>query len=280
MTTKKKPTASAVKKTPGRPRKVDLEEIINLEEPKQLDKISKARGRKRNADFLSFAEARDFIRGELIPSRNKFQEWHDTNNPKAIPKYPYRVYIDEWVSWNDFLGTNNVFSAREGKAWRDMEEAALWVHSLKIETYAKWIDFCREENSKLPSDIPARPDLVYSKWKSWAHWLGNKPLQKVEAVVEAQKLQIFYIIHEIGYPENVLTFGVDPIGPASFKSRWEQENFQIVKMYWFDPKFATDIKRIVDQLSSPYFGEDNPRICQNVWEINWHLAMLMELFRP
>jgi hypothetical protein len=281
MTTKnpiKKSSGAVNKRPPQPPKKMEIDELKNLEEPNIISKPTKERGRPRNKNYLSFAEAREFVRGELIPSRNKFQDWHDANNPKAIPKYPYRVYIDEWVSWNDFLGTNNVFSERVGKSWRDIEEAAMWVHSLKIETYAKWIEYCKENT--LPEDIPARPDLVYSKWRTWAHWLGNKPIQKVEAIVEAQKLQIFYIIHEQGYPENVLTFGIDQMGPASFKSRWEQEQFQIIKMYWFDPKQAAHIKAVVNSLSSPYLGEDNTRICQNVWEILWNLSMCLELFRP
>jgi hypothetical protein len=278
MTAKEPTKPSKTKKsttTKAKPTR-ELDEIKNLEEPIALP--VKTRGRPKNADYISYEEAREFVRGEMIPSRKKFHEWYDVNKPKAIPRFPYRVYGEEWVSWNDFLGTNNEFGLRAGKAWRELEEAALWVHSLKIESYADWLKYCKEHT--MPEDIPARPDLVYSKWKSWMHWLGNRPIEKLEAVKAAQKLQIFFVIHEEGYPTNVLTFGVDKSGPASFKARWEREKFDIVKMYWYDQSEGSTIKNIVDQLSSPYLGEEHTRIVPNFWEINWHLSMKLELFRP
>ncbi len=256
----------------------EIEEIQNLDEPLPISNDSKSRGRPKNENYLPFKEAREFIRGEMLPSRNGFEDWYNANKPKAIPRFPYRVYKEEWVTWNDFLGTQNVFAERTGKSWRSIEEAALWVHTLNIETYTKWIEYCRENT--LPSDIPARPDIVYKSWKSWGHWLGNKVIKKVETVREAQKVQIFYIIQEQGYPENVLTFGMDKMGPANFKARWEQENFLIIKMFWFDPKHAAQITNIVNSLSSPYLGEDKTRIVPNIWEICWHLSMILELFRP
>jgi hypothetical protein len=276
--TTKKPKDPLVKRPSGRVHHMGKEEILNEEEPLHMPVIHKQRGRPKNDTYLPFEEAREFVRSQLIPSRVKYANWMEINKPTCIPKFPYRVYQDQWVSWNDYLGSNNVFGLRKGKAWREIEAAAMYVHTLKIETYAKWLEYCKENT--LPADIPQRPDLVYAKWRTWAWWLGNKPIPALEAVQAAEKIQIFYIIHEQEYPENVLTFGVDKLGPSNFKLRWEQSGFQIIKMYWYDPKEAAAIKQIVDQLSTDYLGESSTRIVPNIWEILWHLSMRLELFRP
>ena len=270
----RKKAAPTVKRPQGRPKKMDLEDIKNLEEPIYMPPLQKPRGRPKNENYIPYEEAREFIRGEMIPSRNKFHEWWDRNKPKSIPRFPYRVYTDKWVSWNDFLGTDNEFGLRVGKSWRQLEEAAMWVHKLKIESYGKWMEYCKANT--LPEDIPARPDLVYSGWKTWGHWLGNKPVEAIEAVREAQKLQIYYIYHEQGVPENVLNFGVDSIGPSNFKERWEREKFTIIKMFWYDPNEAGEVKKIIDYFSTPYLGDDRQRIVPNIWEIVYYLQMKLE----
>ena len=59
--------------------------------PEASTKEKKRRGRPRNENYLSFEEARDHVRNELIPSRGKFFEWWDRNKPKSIPRFPYLV---------------------------------------------------------------------------------------------------------------------------------------------------------------------------------------------
>lgn len=275
-TNKKKPIPKNTKpiKPAEPPKRLELEEIRNLEEPIYEPKAEgKTRGRPKNENYIPYVEAREFIHGELIPSRKKYHEWWDRNKPKAIPRYPYRVYKD-WVSWNDFLGTDNEFGVRVGRQWRPMDEAITWVHSLKIESYPKWMEWCKENT--LPDDIPARPDLVYNNWRTWNHWLGNRPIEALEAIREARKLAVYYIIHIPGVPENVFTFGMDPVGPTSFKERWEREKFTIIRMFWYEPEQAERVKHILESLSSPYLGDDKQRICPNFWEINYHLELTLQ----
>lgn len=277
MTDKKKPQRKAatptVKRPKGRPRRMETEEIKNLEEPIYFPPNYKPRGRPKNQNYLSYEEAREFMLSEMIPSRNKYYEWWDRNKPKAIPRFPYRVY-KEWTSWNDFLGTKNEFGIRYGRIWRPLEEAAMYVHKLKIETYAKWMEYCKENT--LPNDIPARPDLVYANWKTWGHWLGNRPAEALDAIREAQKLQVYYLIHEQGVPENIITFGVETAGPTVFKERWQREQFDILRMYWYEQEQAPRIKNILDALSTTYLDNDRQRICPNVWEINYYLELTLQ----
>jgi hypothetical protein len=239
----------------------------------------KKRGRPKNENYLSWDEAREFMRSELIPSRGKFFEWWERNKPKAIPRFPYRVYQEEWTSWNDFLGTNNKFNEKIGTKWRPFLEATVWSLRQGLKSQTEWMEFCKLEG-KLPADIPARPDLVYNEWRSWSHWLGNKPVEALQAKQEiAQKVQVYYIIRDQGSPQNVLTFGIEPAGPTALKQRWEEERFDVVRLFWYDPEKSTIIRQIVEALSSAYQGYERQRIVPNVWEIVYHLEMHLDRVR-
>ena len=78
-----------------------VEPQVELEEepkgPEASLREKKKRGRPKNENYLPWDEARAFIRDELLPSRGKFFEWWDRNKPKAIPRFPYRVY-KEWTT--------------------------------------------------------------------------------------------------------------------------------------------------------------------------------------
>lgn len=241
-----------------------------------LNGSSKRKGRPRNTNYLSYEEAREFIRSEMLPSRGKFHEWWDRNKPKAIPKFPYRVYTEEWVSWNDFLGTDNKFNEKVGTKWQPLMEAIKFVHTLKLGSQTEWLEWCRIPGN-LPKDIPARPDLVYDKWRGWTHWLGNKPVEVLAAKQEALKTQVFYLIHEQNTPQNIILCGVEPGGLPAMKDWWEREQFDIVKLFWYDPAHSNRIKYIVDSLSSMYQDYDKQRLVPNVWELTYHLQMTLEL---
>jgi hypothetical protein len=243
--------------------------MSNTDEQQEKTTSKKKRGRPKNENYLPWNDARDFIRSELIPSRGKFFEWHD--------RFPYRVY-KEWVSWNDFLGTDNKFNEKVGTKWRQLDEATVWVHRLKLTSQAQWMDWCREEGN-LPEDVPARPDLVYEKWRSWNHWLGNKPAEAVEAKQQAQRNVVYYIVHEADVPANVFTYGTEAGGLSALKERWEREHFDICRLFWFDHNRANAVKQIVEGLSRPYMGEARQRITPNVWEIVSYLEVHLETIR-
>lgn len=235
-------------------------------------------GRKRDSNYLTFEEAREFIQSEMIPSRNKYEEWYAINKPKQLPRFPYRVYTEGWKGWNDFLGNENEFNAGKQKPWRDMIQATAWAHQQKIATAAAWMAWAKVEGN-LPDDIPARPDLVYKTWKSWNHFLGNTPVAAIEARRETQKIQVYYIIHMPETPQNILWFGVDPT-LTSVKERWEKSKCDIVKLFWYDHEKANTIKSIVDQLSSPYQDSERQRLVPNVWEIVYNLQMHLQTVTP
>lgn len=257
---------------------LSIAEIKLLEEPIEVTpkpETKSNRGRQKSGKYVDYNEASEFIKGEMIPSRTKYYEWWDRHKPKDIPKFAHRIYRNEWKGWNEFLGNDNTFGIHNVSRWRPYEEAMMYVHSLSLTSYAQWMEYCKED--KIPKDIPARPDTVYPKWRTWKHWLGNKAIEAIEAKREAEgRTQVYYIIHEQGVPENVLTFGLEPNGVRGLKDRWDREQFTIIRAFWYDRNEAEYVTNVVNSLSVKYLGEDRQRIVPNYWEIIYYLEQKLD----
>lgn len=228
---------------------------------------SKSAPPRRNKNYLPYEAAREFIRGELIKSRGAYAVWYEREQPKILPKYPYRAYDKSWISWNDFLGTNNKFKEGRSQSWRSYREAVAFVHTLRLRSQRDWLDFCRDHPDKVPNDIPRRPDLTYDSWLSWSHWLGSKPIQAIEAKADASRAAVYYIIRYKDAPGNVMTYGVERLGMAGMRNRWDHAPFDVVKLFWFEQSKAEQIDKIVKTHSMPYLEDDTQRITPNVWSI-------------
>lgn len=246
----------------------------------EKQKEQKTRGRKKNTNYLPWNEARDFIRKECLSSRIKYEEWYQKNKPDVVPRFPYRVY-KEWTSWNDFLGTNNEFGKRVEKDWRSFNEAILWVHTLGLKTQEQWLEYVRETG--IPEDIPARPDLVYKgEWKGWPYWTGKNIHEVITTKVAQEERYIYYIINERnrpGNPGNILTFGVERNGVSALRSRWDQNPFDILGLYWYDKEKEQQIKHLLNNLSSPYYEDERVRVVPNVNELLWYFDMILDRVR-
>lgn len=70
------------------------------------------RWEQRRKHYMSYTEARHFVRGIRLKGQTEFQRWahHGIANvppvPANFPRDPYHVYrrLGTWVSWTDFLG--------------------------------------------------------------------------------------------------------------------------------------------------------------------------------
>ena len=229
---------------------------------------------------LPFEDAREFIQSECIGSRKQYTEWHKTNKPKQIPRYPNRAYEEEWKGWNDFLGTNNSFDNKKRK-YRPLAEAIAWVHTLNLPKQHEWLKYCTENRDTMPKDIPTRPDLVYDDWLSWMHWLGNKPRQKVEAQQQVVRSStVFYVIQEKEYADHttIFTFGLEKGGVSGMRDWWQlTKNFKIVQMFEYDETEMANVQQAIERNSTAYWGAEKVRIAVNInqllYEIGNHLMI-------
>ena len=216
----------------------------------------------KKKNFLPFNEARSLIHDECINSIKDYHEWWDANKPKVIPKYPFRVYIKEWVSWNDFLNNENTFDFNK-QDWRSYEEAIMFVHALKIKNQPLWFEYVK--SGKKPANIPARPDITYDRWISWKHWLGNKVSVKVEAQQDAVKVAaMLYCIHVNGRPNNVFRFGVASGGKGQLQDMYKKRPFRIMRLFRYESGY--NWQSVVKSKATEWYESDlgGEYICPNV----------------
>lgn len=134
--------------------------------------------KKRQSKYPPYSQARAQALDLQLNSRQQYIDWHKQTNCQYLPRYPERVYKD-WVSWNDWLGTANVFKGDAITPVRPFWEAVKWAQEFAglhgIDTMADWLAWLREHPGELPADIPERPDTRYGEWQQigWKGWLGT-----------------------------------------------------------------------------------------------------------
>lgn len=241
---------------------------------KKHKKTSSGAGRPKR-DFMTYAQARAFVQDEMIPSKQKYEDWFADNKPKRLPRFPHRVY-KEWTTWNDFLGTNNAFAGgKHNVSWRNLDEATVWAHTINLKSRAEWFAWVKLPGN-LPPDIPARPDMYYKHWVGWNHFLGNRVTEAALAQQQAKKVQILFILRYLDVPGNVITIGIEPMGISGIRERWERKNFEIVGLFWFDDQHAEKMQHCINTMSTPYLGDNRQRIFSNVWDFVWEMNILFE----
>ena len=112
--------------------------------------------------FLSFKEARDFVRALNLKSLKEWQDYSKSGNkPNDISSYPSGTYKKDWKGFGDWLGTRNV--ATRDRVYRPFKEAREFVRSLGLKGQKEWKEYCASGNK--PDDIPSAPWSTYKEWK-------------------------------------------------------------------------------------------------------------------
>ena len=123
-------------------------------------------------DYRDFESAREFARSLKLKNQKEWYEYCKSGNkPEDISTLVPRTYKNEWISWGDWLGTENV--ATYNKQFRDFESAREFVRGLKLKNKKEWTEYCKSGNK--PEDIPTNPDQIYKNkgWISYGDWLGT-----------------------------------------------------------------------------------------------------------
>jgi hypothetical protein len=141
-------------------------------------------------------------------TRTEYWRWHDDYKPVGIPKFPNKVYKDEWVSWNDYLGSENTWDGYDRKfgqkfEWREFWESVKYVQGLGLGTKLEYLKLHREGG--IPKDIPMAPDelpIWKGKWMGWPGYLGLSIGAKLEVIKNVER--ICSICESVHYASNML----------------------------------------------------------------------------
>jgi len=129
---------------------------------------------KRNAQWKSFEEAREFARKNKIKTQNEWKNFlKEHNKTNDYPLNPNKVYKDKgWTNWADFLGTYK----RRNVNWMPFEEAREFARSLNLKSSIEWRKHCKSGNK--PYNIPFSPRQIYkNEWTGWIDFLGKNKIE-------------------------------------------------------------------------------------------------------
>jgi hypothetical protein len=110
--------------------------------------------RTKRSTFLSFEEARNFIRSIKLKNSSKWNEYRQSGNmPNNIPTNPHTKYKnDGWVNFNDWLGNEKVYLP--------LDEAFKLTQSLKFKSNEEYKQYVRNNPD---CGLPIDPEKTYNK---------------------------------------------------------------------------------------------------------------------
>jgi putative methyltransferase/type III restriction/modification enzyme restriction subunit/helicase-like protein/integrase-like protein len=131
------------------------------------DWLGTGRIANQNREFLSFNDAREYVRSLNLKSSEEWSDYSKFKRPRDIPSTPDRYYEDEWRGWGDWLGTTTLGEVK----LRNFTEARAFIQGLHLKNFSEWKSYSK---SSRPHDIPGNPHSVYrTEWKGYGDWLGT-----------------------------------------------------------------------------------------------------------
>ena len=126
--------------------------------------------------YRPYSKARDHhVRGLGLTGKKDWREYCKSGElPPDIPGNPQDTYgrRGEWISWPDFLGTDNIRPQDMNLApWPEARDIA---RGLGLKSQADWRRLC--EDGKKPPRLPTYPEDRYKKtgeWTDWGDFLGT-----------------------------------------------------------------------------------------------------------
>lgn len=236
------------------------------------------------SQYPPFSTARQGALDLHLSSRKAYIEWHKANNPKYLPRYPNRVY-KEFTSWNDWLGTQNVFAPNQAKAFRPFWEAVKWAQKTAaendIDTMQGWIDYTRRDGVVIPGDIPMRPDTSYKEFvgNGWNVWLGKDIRGRLKAAKQNTHLFAICSYWTLSVPRNYYAFVHAPTGAAEMRVKLEYaKDLEVFRAYYWEPELAEQVNELFKRFARD--EGDGKMFVPNLNALLFELDMLLQWWKP
>lgn len=120
------------------------------------------------SNYLLYSDCKEWVKSNLnINTSYMWNKLDKSTLPLFIPSKPERVYKNDWISWNEFLGVITPI-------YLSYNEAKELIKTFNIKSNKEFRLFLKNEN--YPKNIPRDVSNYYSKsneWISWMDFLGN-----------------------------------------------------------------------------------------------------------
>ena len=234
------------------------------------------------SQYPPFSTARQAALELTLSSRRAYIAWHKANNPKYLPRYPNRVY-KEFTSWNDWLGTQNVFNANKPKIIRPYWEAVKWAQRISadndINTMQGWLDYVKINPP--PDDIPMRPDTAYPEFvgNGWTTWVGKDIRGRLTAA--KQNTHIFAICSywTLSVPRNYYAFVHAPTGVAEMRLKIEGvKDLMVYGAWYWEPELNEQLNGLFKRFARD--EGDGKMFVPNLNDLIFEMDMILERWKP
>ena len=120
-------------------------------------------GNIRDKNFLSFTEAREFVRKLGLKGLKEWFEYCKSDQkPDNIPSNPNLNYKNNgWKSYGDWVGNDNIAPTK--MEFLPFKEAREFVRKLGLKNWNEWKAYAKSGNK--PDNIPYSPEKTYKEWK-------------------------------------------------------------------------------------------------------------------
>lgn len=164
---------------------------------------------KVKSNLASYEEARDAAIAAGITTGEQYGTWYKTADI-ILPRNPYIIYKDQWVSWFEFLAKRDV-------TYEDAREAVITAGIKSISRYKAWY-------KSAGIALPSHPEDIYKdQWVSWPVFLGKQKPDSIVSYNEARNAAIAAGIKSIKeycnwYKTVAITLPRDP--RLAYDSEW------------------------------------------------------------
>lgn len=136
----------------------------------------------KDIDYLSFKQARKYIRKKKFKTRTEFSNFLKSDKrPGYVHSHPEIRYKDSgWIGWSDFLGIE--ITANINKEFYSFEEAKQQLKKLSLKSKNDYYE--NRKRGILDGKFPSSPPRTYkdSGWISWGDYLCTNSVQPSQII--------------------------------------------------------------------------------------------------
>jgi hypothetical protein len=232
---------------------------------------------KPKSNWLPYEHAKRVINSFNITSRDQYYKWYDNEKHVYVPRRTYRIYLEEWNGWNEFLGTQNEFGNKVSLQQRTIIgfwDGVRWAQQLKLTSEKEWVAYCKE--NEIPDNIPRWPDRVYKgEWLGWDTWLGKTIDSKITTGKQVESTALLVFARDAKLPNNVLQVLINKEGKGAVMQYAKDNNIVLVRAYQFEPEIRDKAWSVIESLTGTYYDDKYMRVVTNMndlwWELDQHL---------
>jgi superfamily II DNA or RNA helicase len=133
--------------------------------------------------YLPFKDARKFVRNKKLKNVKEWRKWAGSEKrPYNIHKNPdgLSIYENEWISWPDWLGTDNVVHNLKSPNISKAKKIVKKNKIINIEDYVAFVKANRKSKDKDIANLPTDPRTKYGKkFKGYPDFFGRKNLSNM-----------------------------------------------------------------------------------------------------